>query len=146
MAMWQFEYMIIPKGRRLEDYLEEQLICWKGIEITGDSIIKLNELLPKEKGWSDDIHQYGNSNSTCIEISYEDGDIDEISCRLDLRSLSKVLLSKIVEYIKEIKGEVLYKGDIYEANMETLLDLMRNSEEAKFCKDPKDYFAQMDKK
>ena len=139
MAIWQFEYMIIPKGRRVEECLEDEIISWKGIEIPDNAIKKISELLPQEKSWSKDIEQYGSIEGTCIKFLYEDNSIVEINCRLDLRNLSKVILTEIIAFVDTIKGDILYQHSIYELKLDIILELMRNSEQAKFCSNPKEY-------
>lgn len=144
MAIWQFSCMVIPRGRELNEYTEEQLISWKGINLSVSTSEFLHNILPKTKSWSKDIDQYGKNDSTCIEIVYDDNQIEEINCRLDLRDLSKDLLVRIIEYIKEINGEILYSGNIYPADITTIVDLMKKSDTAKFCNNPRLYFEEVE--
>lgn len=139
MAIWQFEYIIIPRGRRKEEYLEERLISWEGIEISVSAIEKLSRMLLQEKSWTKDIEQYGSIEGTCIEFLYEDNYIVEINGRLDLRNLSKVMLTEIVAYINMIKGDILYQNNIYEAQLDIMIELLKGSQQAKFCSNPKEY-------
>ncbi len=140
MAIWQFKFIIIPKGRQKEAYLEEQLISWQGIEISTGAIEKLSKILPKKKSWAKDIEQYGSIDSTCIEFLYEDNHIVEMNGRLDLRNLSKVMLTEIVAYINMIEGDILYQNKIYKAQLDIIIELLKSSQEAKFCSNPKEYF------
>ncbi len=143
MAIWQFEYMIIPKGRQLQDYTKEQIISWKNVEILKDSIIKLSQILSRKESWSSEIHQYGDKNSSCMKLIYEDNCLEEIGCRFDLRDLTKGMLILVIEWINEIRGEILYEDYIYQADIDTLVVLMKNSRAAKFCGDPQDYIKQI---
>lgn len=144
MAIWQFSCMVIPRGRELNEYTKEQLISWEGINLSGSTSEFLDNILPIAKSWSKDIDQYGKNDCTCIEIVYDDNQIEEINCRLDLRDLSKDLLIRIIEYIKEINGEILYSGNIYPADITTIVDLMKKSDAAKFCNNPRLYFEEVE--
>lgn len=61
------------------------ILSWKQDNI---SSIKI-DFLEKQTSWTKDIVQYGNEDETCIQFLYENGSLEEVNCRLDLRSLSK---------------------------------------------------------
>ena len=54
-----------------------------------ESVQKLAEVFPEEKSWCAFIKQYGNIDSTCIEISLKDSVVENISLRLGLLNLSR---------------------------------------------------------
>lgn len=101
MAIWQFECYIVPKKNAdNNDKLEmEDAIFWG----KQDTSIETINFLDKQKSWSTKISQYGKDDETCIEFLYENGVLEEISCRFDLRSLSKKLLEQILDYVKKLR-------------------------------------------
>lgn len=66
-----------------------------------------------------------------------------INKEFDLRDLTKGMLILVIEWINEIRGEILYEDYIYQADIDTLVVLMKNSRTAKFCGDPQDYIKQI---
>ena len=47
MALWQFDFLIVPSGRA-ETMDEDNLISWKGINISLDILNYLNSILERK--------------------------------------------------------------------------------------------------
>lgn len=133
MALWQFEFSLIPKNANGESW-RERSAPKKAIQYL-DTILKKSIL--------DGVAKYGESDSTCIELFYEDNKLDEILCRLDLRNLTKLLLEKIVDFCKLADGVILYNGKSYPVDLDSLRNLMLQSKAAKFCQDPAKYLSML---
>lgn len=145
MAIWQFDCMIVPKNSKKKDCINnDEYISWNGIDIQEDSFKFLSLYLPLEKSWSNDIKQYGNKDSTCIEIYMSENEIDEIRSRFDLRNISMSLLENIVTFINMINGAIYINGDIIEANMQSIIKSIGDSDSAKFCSNPIDFLRNLD--
>ncbi len=145
MAIWQFECMIIPKDRDRKNYKNnDQYISWIGANTPDDALIFLSNHFPFKKSWSYDIKQYGNNDSTCIELFLAGDNIEEIRCRLDLRNISKQLLTNILKFIDMINGEFYYNDNSYEANMKNIVKLIKNSDAARFCNNPLEYLKSLE--
>lgn len=138
MAIWQFECYIIPKKNADNNVkLEmEDAIFWG----KQDTSIEIIDFLGKQKSWSSKISQYGKDDKTCIEFLYKNEVLEEISCRFDLRSLSKKLLEQILDYVKKIDGLIFYDNKIFPPNIEEIVELMKCSKANKFCQNPIGYF------
>ena len=89
MAIWQFQCNIVSTRLNFDRLSRDEMISWKGVPQPPHNL----KFLEPEDSWSKDIIQYGKSDETCIEFIYIDNILDEISCRLDLRSLTKNNLS-----------------------------------------------------
>ncbi len=135
MAIWQFQCNIIPTRVNVNRLSRDEVISWKGVSQPSHKIT----FLEQEKSWSKDIIQYGKSEETCIEFIYIDNMLDEISCRLDLRSLTKTNLISLIEYVQEIGAMFLVGDMIYSPQIEDMLESMRNSAANQYCKNPVDY-------
>lgn len=142
MALWQFDFMIIPSERSTDHYNEDELISWRDrdIDISRDMISDLENTFPIEKSWNSKAIQYGEIDSTCVEILLEENQIEDIRCRLDLRNLKKVELEQIIEMISVINGAIFYEHRIYKADINEFLTLIKNSDSARFCMNPMEYF------
>lgn len=144
MALWQFHCYIIPRENRNlnEKSCDEDILSWKKHTIPTARV----DFLEKQTGWTEDIVQYGKDDETCIQFLYEEGLLEEISCRLDLRSLSIKMLEQVMEYINKIDGMILYENKIYFSNINDMVELIKKSNANKFCQNPMNYFDELSKK
>lgn len=144
MALWQFHCYIIPRENRNlnEKSCDEDILSWKKHTIPTARI----DFLEKQTSWTEDIVQYGKDDETCIQFLYEEGLLEEISCRLDLRSLSIKMLEQVMEYINKIEGMILYENKIYFSNINDMVELIKKSNANKFCQNPMNYFDELSKK
>lgn len=141
MAIWQFDCYIIPEKNVIANICSdsEDILAWGTQSISIEKI----DFLEKQKSWSSKISQYGKEDETCIEFFYEKDFLVEIHCRLDLRSLSKKMLKKILDYVQKIEGMVFYEGKIYSPDVNEIIELMKNSKANKFCQNPMDFFEEL---
>lgn len=141
MALCQFDFYIVSREKcAMADELEGQdILSWKQAEIPSLEI----DFLEKETSWTKDIVQFGKIDETCIQFLYEDGILEEIMCRFDLRSLSKKLLKEILDYVEKIKGMIFYEGKIYFPRLVEIIELMKNSKANKFCQDSMHFFEEL---
>lgn len=114
MAIWQFAFHIIPyeKGikfssadKKAQDI--EEIMCWHGYTIKDCSVKELSKALSHNKSWSDDIKLFGTMEETCVELFYEDAILQDISIRLDLRSLTLDLLESVTNFAKSNDAVIL---------------------------------------
>lgn len=138
MAIWQFDFMVIPKSNVAMDMHTDEILLWR-VELLEDFRENIKEILPLKKSWSKNIILYGNVDETCIELFCEQMML-EFSVKLDLRSLSKEVFNKIIDMISEIDGQILYQEKLYPSDSEVLIQLVRESDAARFCKNPREYF------
>lgn len=61
-----------------------------------------------------------------------------------MRSISKTLLENILSFINMINGKVYINGKSYKADVPSIIELVRDSDAARFCKSPMDYFKNLD--
>lgn len=141
MAVWQFDFNVVPKEKSFiaEKICSEDILSWKQENI---SSVEIN-FLEKQTSWSKDIIQYGKEDETCIQILYEDEKLEEISCRLDLRSLSKKMLKEILDYVEKIGGMIFYEEKVYSPKLDEIIELMKSSNANKFCQNPINYFEKL---
>ena len=137
MAVWQFQCFIIPFIKDANKLGKDEMISWKNVE----KPLIYPDFLGCEKSWSIDIIQYGHIDKTCIEFIYE-----EINCRLDLRTLTKHNLARIVEYVQSIEACFLVNDKICLPKLEMIVSFMEQSEANQYCKSPLEYFKYIDKK
>lgn len=142
MAIWQFQCNIIPTRVNMEKLSRDEVLSWKDVLQPSHEI----EFLEKEKSWSKDIIQYGKLDETCIEFIYIDNMLDEIDCRLDLRSLTKTKFNSLLEYVQEIGAMFLVGDMVYLPQVEDMLEIMKNSKANQYCKNPVEYILSQNEK
>lgn len=142
MAIWQFQCNIIPARLNVDGVSRDEMISWKGVSKPPHEL----KFLKQEESWSKDIIQYGKSDETCIEFMYIDNILDEVSCRLDLRSLTKTNLISLIEYVQEIGAMFLVGDKIYSPQIEDMLEIMKKSRANQFCKNPVEYILSQNEK
>lgn len=98
------------------------------------------DFLQREKSWSANIVQYGKMDEICIEFIYQEDKLEEINCRLDLRTLSKNDLIQIIKYVQDIKACFLVENKVYLPRLEIMIEVMKQSRANQYCKNPLNYF------
>lgn len=142
MAVWQFQCNIIPLRQNIEKISRDEMITWKDIS---HPVIHI-DFLERKKSWSTDIVQYGKLDETCIEFFYDEDKLEEIDCRLDLRTLTKHSLLQIVEYVQSIGACFLVENKVYLPQLEIMIEVIKQSEANQYCKNPLEYFISINQK
>lgn len=140
LAVWQFHCYIISLKKISDKLCHDKMISWKDIE---NPLIN-PDFLERQKSWSTDIVQYGNIDRTCIEFIYDKDKLEEISCRLDLRTLTRHDLIQIVEYVQSIGACFLVNDRVYLPELEIMVPLIKRSNANLYCKSPPEYFKSID--
>ena len=136
MAVWQFQCNIIPLRENIDKLSRDEMISWKDIS----QPITSPDFLEREKSWSTDIVQCGNIDETCIEFIYDKDKLEEINCRLDLRTLTKHDLIQIIDYVKSIGACFFVNDEIYPSKLESMIPIVKQSRANQYCKSPLEYF------
>lgn len=138
MAVWQISFQIVPENSSLNE-LKEENFSWK--ENTNNIP---TENIKNEFGiadsWSNNLTIFGKLDKTCIEILKVEDEEFEISCKYDVFQEDSKSADVILDFMKDIKGEIYIDGEIYSPTLENFIEILRNSEAAKFAKDQEGYF------
>ena len=136
MAIWQVSFCLIEANTKVR-YSDPVFLC---------SLHELKKILPEEKSWCEDIKQYGNIDSTCMEMLICNDEIEEgIKFRVDLRNIQKYQLQKICEFAKMNDFHIEYNKVFYEPNIDNLVKIIRESDAYKFLSDPDKYLRELKK-
>jgi len=141
MAIWQVDLKLAPKDKlNTKDSIEnlEFSSLWSRYNISKDSIEEVGKVLKRTDSWSNDIVQLGDISSNVIELFFEEGNISEVTCRLDLRNLNIEIMDTILRFIWANDLAVIVDNRAYmEINREVLVDIIKKSEAYRFINDPK---------
>ena len=142
MAIWQYKLYALPNEEVDSYFLGQNKIeaedfdnieWWK----YRGPVKNLQETFPyliEQKSWCEDIRQFGNLDSDCIELCL-DGKYTELSFRFDLRILNTKFLNDTISYAKEenlIFATLDYQ--LFYPLIEILLERINSSNEIKLLK------------
>lgn len=128
MAIWQVDCYIISKNN-LKKTDKQELISLKGENYPFYCI----DFLEQKKSWSKNIIQFGNDDETCIQFFYEKDELENINCRLDLRSLDIDVLLLIIDYVKKLNAMFLIEDSIINPEISEVVNAIEKSDANKFC-------------
>ena len=106
---------------------------------------ELSAILPEEKSWSQKIKQYGRLDSTCLEFYCDEGVVEEISARLDLRSITKQQVEGICAFAAANGLEILCEGKTYAPCRESFRMIVEDSDAHRFLADPEGFLSALKK-
>ena len=108
MALWQYNFSILPKYNSCDFSLSIQLEkkdgcfdmehLWKLSKTKLDCFDLFATILPRNKSWSKSIILFGKEDTNCVEILVEDGSVIDVSVRIDFTTEYTSLLTDIVEF------------------------------------------------
>lgn len=109
MAIWQHKIYLLPK-EEIESYFGNKEVhsidmkdldsidWWKYRCLNDEDFDVFSNILKKEDSWSESIIQYGDLESTCIELILEDSKIVEISARIDFTKNNEIFVKKLIDF------------------------------------------------
>ena len=151
MAIYQFIVVLLPKPWLSNDKNNVSALfnedgydvsdAWKTYQPTEELYSLLSEVLPRGKSWHTDLKVWGNQEYSDIQVWDEDGSVESISIRLDLREDTNSLLAKVVNLAIELNCVLFIPGSkgVLEPNVFELNEIMNNSNAAKYVNNPDDY-------
>lgn len=151
MAIFQFTVVLIPSkwvSNAENDiaslYTEEGYDiseAWEQFQATEEVTHLLSRILPEGKGWSHNQRVWGNEEASDIQVWYENGIIESITIRLDLRNEISSLMTKVVNLANELNCDLFIPGGgkIIKPNIFELNKAASESNAAKFLKDPEGF-------
>lgn len=108
MAIWQYRMILLPKEslvkhlgelhEKVNDKDYNRIDFWAGTKYSSSIFSYFDQILPKNKSWSDEIILYGDTNSNCIEIVEENDSISEAIIRIDFRTEYSLALNAVLEF------------------------------------------------
>lgn len=134
MAIWQVSFYLVSRNTP---------ICIHS-EVLAASLQILGEKYPQRKSWCDCAMQYGDLDSTCVELFCYDGEtFEEINVRLDLTKMSKDQIDLICDLTKALDLMIQCDGELYEPTLENLRQIIRRSPARRFLSDPEKYLDEL---
>lgn len=137
MALWQYMFHVIPKESLnmlpnilddRDEYGVDDSILWKPLLINKDYFNEISRFLPISKSWSSEIILFGDQESNCFEVSFEDEYIVSVDYRIDFRTDYDYLLSELIDFF--IFNGLVILNENWEPillNIEAIKHILKNS-------------------
>lgn len=117
MAIYHYTFEVVPKKILDKNKITvpsfisqneyEAINWWEGIELQSDILSEIAGILKRENSWSDGILQFGDLESTNIQLVYESNKVVEFNVRFDLRSIKKEMVQFILDIASKCDGIIL---------------------------------------
>jgi len=141
MAIWQYNFYIIPKFNetidnlsdfRDEDGLFDDEVIWHIRSVSPSLFNNINKILPIGKSWSEYLILFGHEETNCFEIFHENDIVDSVSFRIDFRSDYEYILHSILDFVQLNDLQILDEElNIIKPNSVTIENLIKNSQQYK---------------
>ncbi len=112
MSIYQNSYFIVPRrgnyslfeGLNLKSFLEDDTLFeddlfWDNLRLPikeFESYLRKNFL--EDASWSDDLKIYGNNETNCIKLIFENGFVNSVSFRVNFKTDYSKFLNKLIEF------------------------------------------------
>jgi hypothetical protein len=150
MAIWQYRLTFLPEKVLLAKYdflpasipmeLAENFPWWSDVQPPSGFERQIGMILPTIDSWSTSMRMWGQKEGDDAQVLYVSEDmqiIEEISFRIDARTISPELIRRICILAKQLGCELLtadYKILLVDESM--VLAAVNNSTAKKFVDDP----------
>ena len=103
----------------------------------------LTSELPATVSWNEEDKLFGDLDATCVEIVFYHSAIDEISVRLDIRSLFQKQLNAIIEFARFNNLQILYNEKTIPATADNVCTMIRQCDALRFLKNPQQFLKEL---
>ncbi len=115
MGSWQKRFFILPeeslytqKAKKILIYRKGQInlieddLLWLDYPTNRDKFFEFSKILKISKSWSESIDLYGDLDSHCLEVMFDENNIVlSVNLRLDFSAEYKVILDFIESFCKK---------------------------------------------
>jgi hypothetical protein len=150
MAIWQYRLTLIPEGVLLKMYevppltipmeVAEDFSWWSDVQPPTGFEQKIDLILPETESWSTSMRMWGYKHGNDAYVCYVDDtkqNIEEISFRIDARSLSPELVREICVLAGRLQCVLLTSEyEILAPDESMVLTAINGSTAKRFVEDP----------
>ena len=105
MALWQYQFNLIPKCANGPAYLEKDADgmfddseFWIKTKIPCSTFDPIGKILPRSQSWSKNIILYGSTESNCFEALCKNGIAVSVSFRINFTTKYHEILKSLVDF------------------------------------------------
>lgn len=156
MALWQFKVELIPSAwAQAHDvallFNEEGCdpsTAWKGFERIEPLCQGLDSVLPRGRSWHLGQSLWGSEDQSDIQLWRENGEIESLSARFDLRQSVPELFLAVAKFTAQFQLAILSVESLQyiQPTQEALLTEASCSRAAEYAKNPAEFIATLARK
>lgn len=154
MAIWQCHFYIRPKQAiEVQGSLPvafsgteqaELESLWAGNYSLVDLPAALAELLPERRSWSDCTRSWGDEEGDRVDLSGDDGKLEEWRVRFDLRYPNYSFIRATVDLAKRFNGVFISSRNyVIPPSYTKLMDQIRRDASFRFVENPGKFFEEV---
>ena len=142
MALWQYMFHVLPKEAVQNTSTDFNFIndeegfddapFWENLQIECSFFENISKILPRGKSWSEMRILYGNQESNCFEVLFENNMVVSVSFRIDFTSKYELILNELIEFFI-LNGLIILDENlnILPLNIEIIEGVIKNSPQFK---------------
>ncbi|EKD71906.1 MAG: hypothetical protein ACD_46C00070G0002 [uncultured bacterium] len=153
MAIYQFTIELIPsawteKNKNsaidllvgAEGY--DTSIAWQPAKSAKSVEPLLSNIMPSKEAWHENLRAWGNEESNDIQLWVENGNIDSLKIRFDLRNDTEDLKIKVIDCSKKLSCDIFIPDtkEIIKPDIDALSKVISKSSAARFVENPEKFF------
>lgn len=143
MAVWQYDCALVAPRHNRDSSRDESrnLRNVSAVEL----LAELDSLGAYVVAWCSSIRRWGPEDGTCVLLTQnEDGDVEDLEVRVDMRSPNLELLRKVLAVASRHKLQLLTEdGEVLEPELKWLMQLALQSSASRFLRDPESFLEQL---
>jgi hypothetical protein len=149
MAIWQCSFLLVPATERDREpgaLLEraQSGTVWADVQPNEEIQRTANEVLGRGPTWSSEVDIWGDESSTCLQMSREGNRIIEVLFRIDLRSIQKAGLTRLLDAFQRARVLLVGEnGQQYEPALPAVRDALKASTAWRYVRDPRAFLASL---
>lgn len=148
MAIWQFEFLLIPTEwaegnasritRRFLDEGWELGAAWSESDRREVPEVVIDQYMPRGRSWHADMTAWGDDETDDIQLWREAEEIDVLEIRIDARNDFTLMVQHSVSIARELNCSFLLRkeGIVIEPTAEQLVSSLQRSTAMRFVSDP----------
>jgi hypothetical protein len=149
MAIWQCSFLLVPVAalaRSSGPLLEwaQSSVAWADTQPSEEVERVANEVLGRSPSWSSDVDIWGDESSTCLTISREDGHVVEVLFRVDMRSIQKTVLARLLDgFLRAGVLLISESGQRCQPTLPAIRDVLEASPSWRYVQDPQAFLVSL---
>jgi len=154
MAIWQYSLHFLPRLAVLERYSQIPLTIsqndfddeewWQSATQRDDPRPAFDGIVKRATSWSTSIWMWGDEDGDRVHIGHTEGRIEDISIRVDVRTISFLFVNNIVSTARHLDCLLLTEGRyLLTPSVPKLLTRITKSPSFRFVSDPQSFLAQL---
>lgn len=152
MAIWQVKIELVPLDWAEKNIFDAESLydsegmydtsyAWKNNQPHIDFERMIRTILPAKESWNEELNIWGKSKNDDIQVWREQGLVESIGFRIDLRKDPTKITKELLSFANEIKCTLFFPEQkiIVKPEASITIQIIRNSGAAKFVSAPHAY-------